>query len=342
MRIIICTGAGGSASTNYVRSLRLAPEKFHIIGVDYNKFYLQRAETDARYLVPRADSPEYIPALNRIITKTGAEFLHAQNDAEVNYLSEHRDKLNCKTFLPPDKVVKICQNKWASSMLWQANGIKHPKTFLADVNTLDDDLITIKGEIWVRDMVGAGGRGSFKSSSHDKVFKWVNENDGWGRYTVAEYLSEHSTTFTTIWKDGILIAGQGRKRLYWELGAAFKSGVSGATGAGATDNDPMVADMGIKMIKAIDPEPNGIYSADMTYGQDGKPYPTEINIGRFFTTHLFFAKSGFNMAYIYTQLGLGDKVKVHKINPLKKNLVWIRGMDFEPVLTTMDKIDAAS
>jgi carbamoyl-phosphate synthase large subunit len=340
MRKVLICGAGGSASTNYVRSLRIAPEKFHIIGVDSNKFYLQRAETDERYLVPRADSPNYIPELNKIIAKTGAEFLHAQNDAEVNYLSENRDKMYIKTFLPPDKVVKICQNKWASSMLWQANDIPHPKTYLLEKHTdLNKYFLELNGPVWIRDTVGAGGRGSLKTSSFKEALDWVDYNKGWGRYTIAEYLSERSTTFTTIWKDGVLIAGQGRKRLYWELGAAFKSGVSGATGAGAVDNDPIVADMGIKMIKAIDPEPHGIYSADMTYGQDGKPYPTEINIGRFFTTHLFFAKAGFNMALIYTRLGLGDKVSVKKINPLKEGLVWIRGMDFEPILTTMDKID---
>lgn len=342
MRKILITGAGGSASTNYVRSLRLANEKFHIVGVDFNKFYLQRAETDERYLVPRADSPEYIPELNRIIKKTGAEFLHAQNDAEVNYLSENREKICTRTFLPPDKTVKICQNKWASSMLWQVNGLRHPKTFLLENSAdLEKYFKELDGYVWIRDTVGAGGRGSFKTNSLKEAMEWVDRNKGWGRYTIAEYLSDRSTTFTTIWKDGVLIAAQGRKRIYWELGAAFVSGVSGATGAGAVDNDPIVADMGIKMIKAIDPNPHGIYSTDMTYDQDGKPCPTEINIGRFFTTHLFFAKAGFNMAYLYTMLGLGDKIMVKKINPLKEGLVWIRGMDFEPILTTMENIDAS-
>ena len=340
---IIILGAGGSASTNYVRSLRLAPEKFYIIGVDCNKYYLQRAETNEKYLVPSADNPNYISALNNIIQKTGAEFIHAQNDAEVSAISQNRHLLECKTFLPSREIVIICQNKFFSACCWGRTGsFEKPLTFLVrDEEDLLNAYQEIHGEMWIRDIKGAGGKGSLKTNSFDEALHWINYNRGWGHYTIAEYLSEKSTTFTSIWKDGILIAGQGRKRLYWELGPAFISGVSGATGGGATDNDPVVAEIAIKSVKAIDPEPNGIYSVDMTYGQDGLLYPTEINIGRFFTTHLFFAKAGFNMAYIYTKLGFGEKVSVYPINPLKEGLVWIRGMDFEPILTTMEKINAS-
>ena len=333
MKRILVLGAGGSASTNYVRSLRIAPEEFYLIGTDSNKFYLQRAETDEMYLVPRADSPDYISELNSIIKKTDVQFIHAQNDAEVSIIAENRDKLLAKTFLPPTHVVKICQNKWLSRFYWETAGIKHPITFLLHS---PEDLLKLEGTVWIRDIQGAGGKGSLKTNSLKKALEWVNYNNGWGHYTIAEYLSEKSTTFTSIWKDGVLIAGQGRKRLYWELGPAFISGISGATGGGATDNDVIVKDMALKSIYAIDPKPHGIYSVDLTY-KDEVPYPTEINIGRFFTTHLFFAKAGFNMAYIYTKLAFGEEVE-GVINPLKEGLVWIRGMDFEPVLTTIEVI----
>ncbi len=341
MRKIIVLGAGGSASTNYVRSLRLAPEKLHIIGTDSNKFYLQRAETDERHLIPRADDPNYIPTLNDLISKTKAEFIHAQNDAEVATISEQRAMLNIRTFLPSLLTVSTCQNKWFSRQIWKDAGFEHPQTFLLTVPEDLDKAFQFKNTeyVWIRDIKGAGGKGSLKTKSYKEALDWVNYNNGWGHYTLAEYLSEKSTTFTTIWKDGLLIAAQGRKRLYWELGPAFISGVSGATGAGIVDNDPIVADTAIRAIKAIDSNPHGIFSVDLTYSQNELPYPTEINIGRFFTTHYFFAEAGFNMAYIYTKIGLGGKVPVQKINPLKDGLVWIRGMDFEPILTTMEKIN---
>jgi len=336
-------GAGGSASTNYVRSLRIAYNKYYLIGVDCNKFYLQRAETDKKFLVPKSDNLDYISALNEVIDKNRVDFIHPQNDSEVCVVAENRDRLHAKTFLPPTITVYNCQNKWVSRRFWESAGIKHPVTFLIkNEDDLQQAFREIKGFMWLRDVQGAGGKGSLKTDDYQVAEEWIKYKQGWGNYTVAEYLSDRTTTFTTIWKDGVLIAAQGRKRIYWELGPAFLSGVSGATGAGQIDNDPKVADTAIMSIKAIDPEPNGIYSVDMTYGQDGLPYPTEINIGRFFTTHFFFAKAGFNMADIYTRIGLGEYVLVNKINPLKPNLVWIRGIDFEPILTTMEKIDACN
>ena len=52
MKRILITGAGGSPSTNFVRSLRLAPEPFDLVGTDADEFLLMRAETDSRHLVP--------------------------------------------------------------------------------------------------------------------------------------------------------------------------------------------------------------------------------------------------------------------------------------------------
>ena len=95
-------------------------------------------------------------------------------------------------------------------------------------------------------------------------------------------------------------------------------------------------------IVAIDSQPHGIWSVDLTLDKNGLPNPTEINIARFFTTHLFFSEAGLNMPYIYVKMAYGEELPPipQKINPLPVSLAWVRGMDFEPVLTTMDKINA--
>ena len=50
----------------------------------------------------------------------------------------------------------------------------------------------------------------------------------------------------------------------------------------------MVDEIALRAITAVDGSPHGIFSVDLTYDDEGVPNPTEINIGRFFTTHLFF------------------------------------------------------
>jgi carbamoyl-phosphate synthase large subunit len=80
----------------------------------------------------------------------------------------------------------------------------------------------------------------------------------------------------------------------------------------------------------------------MTYDQRGRPNPTEINIGRFFTTHHFFTKAGVNFPKIYRDLALEGRFPTlpRKINPLPDGLLWIRGMDVPPLLTTVDALRA--
>jgi hypothetical protein len=343
MKKIIVSGAGGSPAVNFTRSLWLAPEKFHTIGTDCSKYYLQRAETDERYLIPLAHDYDYIKILNKIIDLTGAEFLHVQNDTEMEVISENREQLHCKTFLPNKNTVAICQNKLISHKLWVDAGVPQPKTFLVEnADDLWEAWKTIDGELWIRDTTGAGGRGSLKTRYFKTAKSWINLCQGWGKFTVAECLTPRSTTWLSIWYKGKLIVAQERERLYWELNKLAPSGVTGATGTGVTVSNEVVTEISLLAIKAVDKSPHGIFSVDLTYDKNGVPNPTEINIGRFFTTHQFFAEAGLNVAYILVKLAFGETLEPlsKRINPLPNGLAWIRGMDFEPILTTIDKINA--
>ena len=47
------------------------------------------------------------------------------------------------------------------------------------------------------------------------------------------------------------------------------------------------------------------------------------------------------MPYIYVKLGLGEELPeiTKRINPLPSNLLWIRGVDFLPKLTTLEEVE---
>ena len=78
----------------------------------------------------------------------------------------------------------------------------------------------------------------------------------------------------------------------------------------------------------------------MTYDKKGIANPTEINIGRFFTTVQFFKEAGLNMPEILKDIAIYNKFPKldKKINPLKDDLLWLRCMDKEPMLITSDEI----
>jgi hypothetical protein len=339
---ILVTGAGGSPATNFVRSLRAAPEPFHLVGTDADRYCLMRAETDSRWLVPPASDPDYLPVLNAIAARERVDLVHAQNDAEVTFLSEHRDRVDARLFLPDRETVRICQDKFRSFQRWQAAGLPVPDTMLvASEDDLKAAFERFDGALWLRATSGAGGRGALPVRDYDTARSWLDFHQGWGGFTAAELLEPDSITWMSVWHHGELVVAQGRKRLYWELSRVSPSGVTGVTGAGVTVSDAALDDLATRAVLAIDPRPHGLFGVDLTYDAAGTPNPTEINVGRFFTTHQFFTALGLNLPQVYVRLAFGEPPPPleRRHNPLPDGMVWVRGVDFEPVLTSVAEID---
>jgi carbamoyl-phosphate synthase large subunit len=341
MKRILVTGAGGSPSVGFTRSLRAAHEQFYIIGFDTNPYNLQRAETDERYLVPKVSSPDYLPVVLDIIRETKPDLIHVQISAEMIAISELRDRLPCRTFLPKHETILICEDKYASYEIWRRAGLKVPETMM--INNSEDlraAFSELGPRLWLRFISGSAGRGALPTSDFEEARLWIDFRKGWGQFSASECLEEQTITWQSIWKNGELLVAQGRKRLYWEFANRAPSGVTGITGTGVTVSDPVVDDIAIRAIRAIDQQPDGIFGVDLTYDRNGVPNLTEINIGRFFTTHQFFTQAGLNMPHIFVQAGLDEKLPhiPRQVNPLTPGLAWVRGMDVLPVLTTEQAI----
>jgi hypothetical protein len=348
-RRILVTGAGGTPATNFVRSLRESPEAFHLIGADCNRYYMQRSETDQTFLVPEADDPDYLDILLGIVKETGAELIHCQPDQEIAVVSRHREELlaiGARTFLPSADTIEVCQDKYESFRRWHAAGLQVPATVLVDdAAGLDGAFAELGPTLWLRAVVSpGGGKGSLRTADRGMARAWLDFCQGWGRFTAAQCLEADSVTWTALYKDGELVVAQGRKRLYWEFGNRAASGVTGLTGTGVTFGDPALDDLGLRAVAAIDPRPNGIFAVDFTYDAAGVPNPTEINIGRFFTTHLFFTRAGLNLPYLFAKLAFGEPYQepARRFNPLPDGLAWVRGMDFLPVLTDVEAFERSA
>lgn len=147
-------------------------------------------------------------------------------------------------------------------------------------------------------------------------------------------LTSKTVTWLSVWYEGELIVAQTRARAGWTHGNRAISGVTGVTKVGQTISDQNVDKVALQAIKAVSNKPHGIFGVDMAYDQEGFPNPTEINISRFFTTVRFFTEAGVNFPEIFKRLALGEELKSPKriINPIDDGLMWVRGMDTEPML----------
>jgi hypothetical protein len=348
MKRILATACGGPSTLSFTRSLRGAdPErtKYRIIGTDCDKYNIHRAEVDRAYVCPKATDPDYIPFIEWIIREERIDFLHSQPEIEAYVIGAHREQvesLGCRVFMPPQHTMELLRDKWKSYEVWRDAGIKVPMN--VELNTEEDLLraFEILGEdIWIRETVGAAGKGALSRPTFETALAHLQATGAWGHAVAAEHLSSDTVTWQSIWDRGRLVVAQGRRRLYWAFGNRAQSGVTGLTGTGVTLSDPALDELAITCVRAADPEPHGIFSVDFTYDRQGIPNPTEINIAKFFTTHHFITRAGWNMPLTLVQLAFGEYDGPYGVaNPCQSDLYWIRGIDVEPVMVHREEVEA--
>jgi len=342
MKRIILSEAGGALERNFEMSIRMAPEKYHIIGISSDPYELTLSGADEKYLVPSAINSAFLPVVAKIIKKTHADILHSQHDTVIKVLANNAHKIPVIMCLPNKETVNACVDKFESYKRWNVAGV--PVASTMEIKIPEDLKIAQEKYgtgFWIRLKEGGGGAGALSVTDTEFAKYWIQYYKGWGKFTASEKLSPQSVTWTSIWDHGELVVAQGRKRLYWLFGNRTLSGVTGITGTGETVSDKLVDDLAERAIFAIDNKPHGIFSVDMTYDVKRTLRVTEINIGRFFTTIHFFTKAGLNMPYIFLKLALGEKIPPlsKKINPLSPGLLWVRGMDTTPALTDVSTIE---
>jgi hypothetical protein len=342
---VIVSHAGSRIGIGFCKTLKSAPEPIHVIGIDSDKYHIQRAIADEIHLVPRAKDEDYIPVVREIVREIGADFLWVQHEAEIAVVSEQAANLGVKTFLPKWDTVIICQDKMATyDLMSKAGVVVPPSIFLSSPEDLRRAFREIGQPLWLRAIHGAGGRGSLPVTDEESAFRWIDMQQGWGRFMAAKRLQDSTASWECIWRNGKPLVAQGRRRLYWEFSHLTPSGVTGVGGAFQWISDPAVDEMGLRAIKAIDPEPNGVFSVDMVYDERGRPNVTEINVGRFMSGGAIHYNRDMkiNFPYLAVQAGLDELRHLQEpiMNPLPQGVVLIHGMDTEPVLVPVEKIES--
>jgi predicted ATP-grasp superfamily ATP-dependent carboligase len=289
---VLVLGAGGAAANGYVRALAI-PGDYELVGANTSSTDLLLSECQTNHLIAHsADARQWAEDIYRLVdrlkpvTKHDRKlFIHAQNDGEVEALGRIRLPLQANgahTFLPASRVISTCRDKWLSYLAFTRAGIRVPITTCP--SSAGDGFMESFGEAWLRPRVGAGGQRALKTRSVALAKAWLDEHAGWGDFTVARCLSAATVTVQALYCHGRLVCSQQRSRESWANAAGSPTGVSGSTGVGVTTSDQDADDVAARAVAAIDSKPHGLYGIDMARDHDGWPCPTEINIGRFFTT----------------------------------------------------------
>ncbi len=343
MSRVLITYAGGTYGLGVSRSLKAASPPHHVIATDADRFSFERAEGDERYKVPRASAPNFQDAIGRLVRSTRTDFVWPGHDSDILAFARDRDRVGAATFLPALEDIEICRNKMTSYLRWREAGVSVPETVMVNQpEELTAAFDQFGGEIWLRQVTGAGGTGALGTDSLAKAHAWLEIHNGWGRFTAARRIKGgHRLSWESVWAHGELITVQGRRQLVQGFEYLTLSRITGVPGVNQWGTPPEADETGLAAVRAISASPHGNYGVDMVCDADGKPFVTEINIGRFNNDGLIhWPDEKLNAADLAVRLGLGEKPPFEPplMHPKKRDNVIIYGLPKMPVEVSWDNL----
>lgn len=340
MSKILVLGAGGNAGINFSKALNLAG-RFEVFGVDSSNYFFQQSIYARCYLSTSNCIEKKIRLINQICADHEIDFIHAQPDQEVDFLTHHGHELEAPCW--PLRITELEQfnNKLTCQQIWSGDigavltssltdCLQNPETF--------EKIKSISGKVWVRAIRGAGSRAALPISTLEQAKFWADywvSNRGLAieDFMLAEYLPGNEYAVQTLWADGQLVASQARQRVEYFFGSIMPSGQSSTPSVAKTVHCREVYDTAYAAITTIEKRPNGIYCVDIKENQNKKLVPMEVNYGRFFTTSDFFASIGVNMPAMYCDLATNKSTEIPTaIESITDSFYWVRGLDREPNL----------
>jgi len=124
MKILI-TGVGGPAGICFAKSLSKDKE-ITLVGVDAGDLEISRNMVETFYIVPMANDPLYIQALQDIIKKEEIDLLIPLVDEELSIISANLDKFDCRVLVSPSSTILLTTDK---GDLYKALSSYLPKRF---------------------------------------------------------------------------------------------------------------------------------------------------------------------------------------------------------------------
>ena len=344
---ILLPGAGTGAGNSLIRSLRADYPGVVVVGAHVDRFTLRNSKANRNYLLPRAGQPEVADALRTIIEREQIDLLMPNTDADVALVSELRDVLSCRTFLPSKSVIEHCQDKYQLTEFLRAHDVPvAATTMVRDLASLDETFARFGAarRLWCRIRRGYASRGAAPVRTVEDARCWIGY---WERmrgvpaseFMLSEYLPGRDFACQSLWKDGRLVLVKTVERLAHLDAESRASGTSSIASLAKTVNEPNVVETCARAIRALEPNASGAFSVDLKANRGGVPCITEINAGRFITMLTFFDFTGrHNMSATYVRLAFDEPVEIVTPYDVGEDYYFVRGVDTPPAIFHADQL----
>lgn len=172
---------------------------------------------DARFVVPRCTSPEFVDFMLDLCQREGVRLLVPTIDPELLVYAEHRERfaaIGTRVLVSSKQVVEIGANKDLTARWLTENGLPAPRTC-----SVDQALDTLPLPFVVKPVAGSASIGVRNIRSADEL--WVATRDG--KYIAQEIApGDEYTVDVLLSRDGDFIDAVPRRRIEVRAGEVSK------------------------------------------------------------------------------------------------------------------------
>lgn len=339
MRVVVL-GAGGPAGVNFINCLRRSSHPYWISAWDAEPMHLAWCDADSRVVIPPVPL-DFVDKLRGFCDVNSIDLVYAQPDALVPWMARFGGTLGqATTFQPGLAVIETCQSKLLSNAAWSRVMLAREAIPLGGVHdnpaALEEAAEAFGYPYWIRATDGAGGRGATLAGNRRTAKAWLDywnaRGERW-QFIAEPYLPGRNLAFMSVWADGRLCTSTLRERLAYIYPNATPSGVTGTSAISRSLHDQEANEIATRAVLAVDVAPHGVYCVDLKDDEDGRPTPTEINVGRFFTVCDFAAALGANLPDYFCRLAVGaDLPDLPPYDAAPAGYLWKRHIDCPAVL----------
>jgi len=340
-------GAGGGATNNLIRSLRLGDPSLELVGCHSNRFTLVQSQADRSYLVPSVDHPAFVESLNALVEKEDIGLLVPNSDDDVRGVGARRNEVRCRVFLPRCEVVDLCRDKLELSAFLESRGISVPATCaVTSLEGIEEvfDRLDPRSPLWCRLRSGQGAMGAMLVKNPEQARSWIRYwEDMRGvpatMFTLSEYLPGRDFACQALFKSGRLVLIKSYERLTYLGGGAHPAGFSSLAALSKTVFAPEVIEVCATAVQAIDADVSGVFCFDVKQNSSGAPCLTEINAGRFgLSTSIFDIPGRHNTAITYVHLAFDELVDIAEEYDVAEGYYMVRDYDTVPAVVHSDEL----